>query len=1063
MGLKNGVAIFQRVIEFCLKNVADVADPYVDDVITGTMGKEGKVTPEVLQAHDADIRRVLDALKEHQMVADLKKCKFFVKEVEFCGHILGGGERRPAPGKLMALEKWEEPKTVTALRGFLGFTNYYSSYVPGYAELAASLMDLLKVGKKDGKKGSKVPVLFGEEERKAFQAIKDKLQEGLRLRTVNPDRPFILRVDASGRAVGAALEQFVDEEVTGRPTLEEVAKRKTAPVAFCSRKLAPGQVRSWSPREKETYAVVLALQKWASWIGLQPVLVLTDHKSLESWATETLDTPSGPAGRRGRWHELLSKFDVTVVYIPGKDNVVADALSRWAYPASKAFADVSIHGSEEDDHIMREIIEEDRKEERGCLGVFTVPEVMEGLKVLAERQLKDLETTGRPESEPNDSLVARLRAEIAVTTRRGAKTGGDHEDPLVDASPLVRRQGESTGPQAGSSSNELLDFTNPADNMAGMVDEAGNMLHPMAEPPALSQRVDGQQAEVQEKAAAGQPFGITSPRRRTLSEAPEVPIQDIGAPQGSLADQGTSESTAQKGVLQTPGLEDDDCPRPVMDKNWESEYRACPTWGPLLAQVKDSTHWPKGVQIRDGRVYKDGTLCIPSTITGQVIRELHRQAGHPGGIRLWDDMGRWYSFADPKSAKAIAKKVQGQCEVCQAVDPSRLPYKCPIEPTPIPPYLMDSVSVDLFAMPEVTVGGKVYDTLVLCVDRESGWMVGTAHQNKGLTAQQVAKDMFRQWEMFGIPSKVSSDRGPHFASAWWKTLCAAHGVQVAYGHAYHHQAQGRVENAGQQVLLKMSKLNADEGTPWVELLPRVLRHIHDMPGASGFSPYEIVFGRHRHMASLPYRPEKEAEDATCFVERMKRLDTQVAKTLNDLQAKRASLVNKNRREPPPLKVGAKVWYHPERQPGTDKLEVRWKGPGRVLERVGEHSYVVELKPGGRQHAHRSQLRPHVEDEFTSKPVPMYYFAEKAPVLDTRSDEWLVDHIVQDKIGANGERVFLTRWQGYGPESDTWEPLSHFFPQYNTELVKYCKRKDIHLNLADLKQEERRSSSIKRGL
>ena len=102
MGLKNGVAIFQRVIEFCLKDVSDVADPYVDDVITGTKGVGG-ITPEVLRAHDTDIRRVLEALREHKMVADIKKCKFFVKEVEFCGHILGRGRRRPSPGKLMAL------------------------------------------------------------------------------------------------------------------------------------------------------------------------------------------------------------------------------------------------------------------------------------------------------------------------------------------------------------------------------------------------------------------------------------------------------------------------------------------------------------------------------------------------------------------------------------------------------------------------------------------------------------------------------------------------------------------------------------------------------------------------------------------------------------------------------------------------------------------------------------------------------------------------------------------------------------------------------------------------
>ena len=202
--------------------------------------------------------------------------------------------------------------------------------------MAAPLMELLKVEKKIGKKGSQVQIKFGEKERKAFQEIRDRLTSNLELYSVNPDRPFILRVDASGKAVGAALEQFLEGPFE-RPTLENLEKRKTVPVAFCSRKLTQSQVNGWSPREKETYAIVLALLKWASWIGLQPILILTDHKSLESWATETLDTLSGPAGRRSRWHELFSKFDLTVAYIPGKDNVVADALSRWAYPASKAF------------------------------------------------------------------------------------------------------------------------------------------------------------------------------------------------------------------------------------------------------------------------------------------------------------------------------------------------------------------------------------------------------------------------------------------------------------------------------------------------------------------------------------------------------------------------------------------------------------------------------------------------------------------------------------------------------------------------------------------------------
>jgi len=97
------------------------------------------------------------------------------------------------------------------------------------------------------------------------------------------------------------------------------------------------------------------------------VVVKTDHKSLENWVTEHVDTPSGPAGRRARWHETLSKFDIKVVYTPGKDHLIADTLSRWAYPASKALADISKHGNVEATNESREIIEEEEREEEEML------------------------------------------------------------------------------------------------------------------------------------------------------------------------------------------------------------------------------------------------------------------------------------------------------------------------------------------------------------------------------------------------------------------------------------------------------------------------------------------------------------------------------------------------------------------------------------------------------------------------------------------------------------------------------------------------------------------------
>ena len=88
--------------------------------------------------------------------------------MEFCGNILGGSARRPSPGKLRAIEKWEVPRTVTALRAFLGFTNYYSAYIKDYAHLAERLTDKLAVPRMLVKKGSKAQVEWDEEDLLAF-------------------------------------------------------------------------------------------------------------------------------------------------------------------------------------------------------------------------------------------------------------------------------------------------------------------------------------------------------------------------------------------------------------------------------------------------------------------------------------------------------------------------------------------------------------------------------------------------------------------------------------------------------------------------------------------------------------------------------------------------------------------------------------------------------------------------------------------------------------------------------------------------------------------------------
>ena len=121
-----------------------------------------------------------------------------------------------------------------------------------------------------------------------------------------------------------------------------------------------------------------------------------------------------------------------------------------------------------------------------------------------------------------------------------------------------------------------------------------------------------------------------------------------------------------------------------------------------------------------------------------------------------------------------------------------------------------------------------------------------------------------------------------------------------------------------------------------------------------------------------------------------------------------------------------------------------------MQRLGNHSYVVEVKKGRKQEAHRSQLRPHVEDEYNGNPYPLYYFSGKAPEVDQilAPDEHVVESVIKHGFDKQRELKLQIRWQGYGPGDDTWEPASHVV----SEVVRrYLTKNNLKLTLTETRK------------
>ncbi|GMF52218.1 unnamed protein product [Phytophthora fragariaefolia] len=228
-------------------------------------------------------------------------CIFGADEIPFLGCFLGKDGVRADPEKVCAIAQWTVHVSQKDLRKWLGLANYLHKYSANYAEMARPLTNLLK----------KAAVwTWTSEAQQAFEAIKNSLQSAPILALPDDDRPFSVVCDAPDFAIGCALLQ-VDAE--GRERV----------VSFQKRQLKAAE-KNYPVHDKELLAMKYALAKFrVHLLGQKPFVIYTDHASLR-----TATSSPHLSQRMARWLSFFAEYNFTVEYKPGKQNVLADALSR---------------------------------------------------------------------------------------------------------------------------------------------------------------------------------------------------------------------------------------------------------------------------------------------------------------------------------------------------------------------------------------------------------------------------------------------------------------------------------------------------------------------------------------------------------------------------------------------------------------------------------------------------------------------------------------------------------------------------------------------------------------